>query len=76
MINLLSLSYSINTRKITKELRLKIRSELSELDSIFISTSETKEKTIFYIMFNSNIEANIVLKRINEVKQILKDYNL
>lgn len=76
MISLLPLSYSINTKKINKELRLKIRSELSELDSVFISTSETKEKTIFYIMFNSNIEANSVLKRINEVKQILKEYNL
>lgn len=76
MISLLPLSYPINIKKISKELRLKIRSELSELDSVFISTSETKEKTIFYIMFNSNIEANSVLKHIHEVKQILKEYNL
>lgn len=76
MISLLPLSYCIETKKINKELRLEIRSKLSELDLVFISTSETNDKTSFYLMFNSEIKANGVLKVIHEAKQVLKTFDL
>lgn len=69
---MLQQSYLISIPKISKDLRISLRLKLSLLKSIYIITSENDYNTFFYVLFDKDIEANIVLKRINEIKQIIR----
>lgn len=69
---MLQQSYLISIPKISKDLRISLRLKLSLLKSIYIITSENDYNTFFYVLFDKDIEANVVLKRINEIKQIIR----
>lgn len=69
---MLQQSYLISIPKISKDLRISLRLKLSLLKSIYIITSENDYNTFFYVLFDKDIEANVVLKRINQIKQIIR----
>lgn len=69
---MLQQSYLISIPRISKDLRISLRLKLSLLKSIYIITSENDYNTFFYVLFDKDIEANVVLKRINEIKQIIR----